>query len=78
MVDQSHNLKPKIEAMIQTVTTAQELFAKACIVALVRDGRTASRMVCSVEAADGFGPTLECAVIAPSSPVICVDDRSYA
>ena len=32
MVDQSHNLKPKIEAMIQTVTTAQELFAKAAIV----------------------------------------------
>jgi L-rhamnose isomerase/sugar isomerase len=32
MVDQSHNLKPKIEAMIQTVTTAQELFAKAAII----------------------------------------------
>ncbi len=32
MVDQSHNLKPKIEAMIQTVVTAQELFAKACLV----------------------------------------------
>ncbi len=32
MIDQSHNLKPKIEAMIQTVTTAQELYAKACIV----------------------------------------------
>jgi L-rhamnose isomerase/sugar isomerase len=32
MVDQSHNLKPKIEAMLQTVTTAQELFAKACLV----------------------------------------------
>jgi L-rhamnose isomerase/sugar isomerase len=32
MVDQSHNLKPKIEAMIQTVTTAQELFAKAALV----------------------------------------------
>ena len=32
MIDQSHNLKPKIEAMIQTVTTAQELFAKACLV----------------------------------------------
>ena len=29
MIDQSHNLKPKIEAMIQTVTTVQELFAKA-------------------------------------------------
>ncbi len=32
MVDQSHNLKGKIEAMIQTVTTALELFAKAAIV----------------------------------------------
>jgi L-rhamnose isomerase/sugar isomerase len=32
MVDQSHNLKPKIEAMIQTVTTAQELVARAAIV----------------------------------------------
>ncbi len=32
MVDQSHNLKPKIEAMIQTVMTAQELFAKASLV----------------------------------------------
>ena len=31
-IDQSHNLKPKIEAMIQTVTTAQELYAKACLV----------------------------------------------
>jgi len=29
MVDQSHNLKGKIEAMIQTVCTAQELYAKA-------------------------------------------------
>ena len=32
MIDQSHNLKPKIEAMIQTVTTAQELYAKAALV----------------------------------------------
>ncbi len=32
MVDQSHNLKPKIEAMIQTVVTAQEHFAKALLV----------------------------------------------
>jgi L-rhamnose isomerase/sugar isomerase len=32
MIDQSHNLKPKIEAMIQTATTAQELYAKACLV----------------------------------------------
>src|SRR3989475_3967484 len=28
MIDQSHNLKGKIEAMIQTVTTARELYAK--------------------------------------------------
>ena len=32
MIDQSHNLKPKVEAMIQTVLTAQELYAKACLV----------------------------------------------
>jgi len=32
MIDQSHNLKPKIEAMIQSVMTAQELYAKACLV----------------------------------------------
>jgi L-rhamnose isomerase/sugar isomerase len=38
MVDQSHNLKGKIEAMIQTVTVAQELFSKAALV----DGRELS------------------------------------
>src|SRR5438270_6768212 len=32
MIDQSHNLKGKIEAMIQTITTAQELYAKAALV----------------------------------------------
>jgi L-rhamnose isomerase/sugar isomerase len=32
MIDQSHNLKGKIEAMIQTVTVAQELWAKAALV----------------------------------------------
>jgi len=32
MVDQSHNLKGKIEAMIQTVNVAQQLFAKAALV----------------------------------------------
>jgi len=31
MVDQSHNLKGKIEAMIQTVCTAQELYARAAL-----------------------------------------------
>jgi L-rhamnose isomerase/sugar isomerase len=32
MIDQSHNLKGKIEAMIQTVSTAMELYAKAALV----------------------------------------------
>ena len=32
MIDQSHNLKPKIPAMIQTITWAQELYAKASLV----------------------------------------------
>src|SRR3954469_13677226 len=31
-IDQSHNLKGKMEAMIQTVTMAQQLFAKAALV----------------------------------------------
>jgi L-rhamnose isomerase/sugar isomerase len=39
MIDQSHNLKGKMEAMIQTVTVAQELYAKA---ALVDYGRLAA------------------------------------
>ena len=32
MIDQSHNLKGKIEAMVQTVVTAQELWLKAALV----------------------------------------------
>ena len=32
MIDQSHNLKGKIEAMVQTVVTAQEIYAKAALV----------------------------------------------
>jgi L-rhamnose isomerase/sugar isomerase len=32
MIDQSHNLKNKIEEMIQTAVTAQELYAKAVLV----------------------------------------------
>jgi len=36
MIDQSHNLKGKIEAMVQTVVTAQELYLKAALVDGVR------------------------------------------
>ena len=32
MVDQTHNLKPKVEAMVQTVMMAQELWVKAALV----------------------------------------------
>ncbi len=32
MIDQSHNLKPKLEAMVQTVCEAQKLFLKAQLV----------------------------------------------
>jgi len=36
MIDQSHNLKGKIEAMVQSVVAAQELYAKAALVDRVR------------------------------------------
>lgn len=32
MIDQSHNLKPKIEAIVQTVCVAQEIYAKAALI----------------------------------------------
>jgi L-rhamnose isomerase / sugar isomerase len=34
MIDQSHNLKGKVEAMVQTVVQAEELYAKAALVDL--------------------------------------------
>lgn len=52
MVDQSHNLKPKTEAMIQTVTTIQELFAKALLVDLKQLG--AARNTGDIVAAEEF------------------------
>lgn len=36
MIDQSHNLKGKVEAMVQSVVSAQELYAKAALVDRVR------------------------------------------
>jgi len=32
MIDQSHNLKGKVEAMVQSVATAQELYARAALI----------------------------------------------
>jgi L-rhamnose isomerase/sugar isomerase len=47
MIDQSHNLKGKMEAMIQTVMAAQELYAKAAIVdrARLRDAQSKGALV---------------------------------
>jgi L-rhamnose isomerase/sugar isomerase len=47
MIDQSHNLKGKMEAMIQTVSAAQELYGKAAIVDRdrLRDAQTRSALV---------------------------------
>lgn len=55
MVDQSHNLKPKIEAMIQTVTMTQELFAKALLVdrERLRAARAKDDLVLAEEALRG-------------------------
>ena len=50
MVDQSHNLKPKVEAMVQTVVAAQELFAKAWLVDL--DALDAARVRHDIVAAE--------------------------
>ena len=50
MIDQSHNLKGKIEAMIQTVVVAQELYAKAAIVD--RDGLLSAQANCDLVGAE--------------------------
>jgi L-rhamnose isomerase/sugar isomerase len=53
MIDQSHNLKGKIEAMIQTVSTAQELYARAALIE--RDRLAMAQQKCSlVEAEEIF------------------------
>ena len=57
VIDQSHNLKGKIEAMIQTVVMAQALFAKAAIVdreALARAQRTSDLVAAETCLQDAF------------------------
>jgi L-rhamnose isomerase/sugar isomerase len=51
VIDQSHNLKPKIDAMIQTVMMAQALVAKAALVDLPRLADAQRR--CDLIAAEG-------------------------
>lgn len=50
MVDQSHNLKGKMEAMVQTVQTAQELYLKAALVDCER--LAALQQACDLVAAE--------------------------
>jgi len=50
MIDQSHNLKGKIEANLQTVSTAQELWLKAALVD--RDQLTEHQQACDIVAAE--------------------------
>ncbi len=47
MVDQSHNLKPKVEAMIQTIDTIHQMYAKALIVnrKALKDAQAANDIV---------------------------------
>ena len=65
MVDQSHNLKGKIEAMMQTVMNAQELYAKAALVdhdALVGAQRTADLVRAEACLQDAFKPDVRPAI----------------
>ena len=65
MIDQSHNLKGKIEAMIQTACTAQELYAKA---AMVDDERLADlQRSCSLLDAE---ECLRCAFWTDARPIV--------
>jgi L-rhamnose isomerase/sugar isomerase len=50
MIDQSHNLKGKIEATVQTVVTAQELWLKAALVD--REQLAAHQQSCNLVAAE--------------------------
>ena len=50
MIDQSHNLKGKIEATVQTVVTAQELWLKAALVD--REQLAEHQQACDIVAAE--------------------------
>lgn len=50
MIDQSHNLKGKIEAMVQTVVTAQEIYLKAALID--REQLAALQQKCDLVAAE--------------------------
>src|SRR5256886_14886916 len=51
MIDQSHNLKGKMEAMVQTVMTAQDLFTKGALVdhKLLREAQSKADILAAEE-----------------------------
>ena len=66
MVDQSHNLKGKIEAMLQTVKMAQELYAKAALVdyaALVRAQESCDLLIAESLLQDAFATDVRSAIL---------------
>jgi L-rhamnose isomerase / sugar isomerase len=87
MIDQSHNLKGKIEAMVQSVCTAQELYAKAALVdyekldELQKSCRLVEAEVCF---RDAFWQDVRPAVCAwresrklPASPLDALSESGY-
>jgi L-rhamnose isomerase/sugar isomerase len=66
MIDQSHNLKPKIEAMVQTVVSAQELYLKACLVD--RDKLAAFQATADIVGAEEL---LRTAFYTDVKPILC-------
>ena len=66
MIDQSHNLKGKIEAMIQTVDIAQQLLAKASLVDYER--LNTAQQICDLVRAESC---LQDAFAADVRPLIC-------
>jgi L-rhamnose isomerase/sugar isomerase len=81
MIDQSHNLKGKVEAMVQTVVTAQELYAKASLVDQARGawvtvrsaGCAAGERVCGEDHAGAREQQCaECVELCVSHFVTCV------
>jgi L-rhamnose isomerase/sugar isomerase len=60
MIDQSHNVKPKIEAMIQSVVQIQEAYARALLVdrAKLAEHQQAGDIVLAEETLlDAYAPT---------------------
>ena len=66
MIDQSHNEKPKVEAMVQTVVNIQALYAKALLVdrARLRKAQAACDIV-------GAEETLRAAFFTDVGPLLC-------